>query len=238
MNLDYAISSFCFGDRYYDQTNRMIESFEILDIRPNIFIVTDNTEKIIKKDFVFTKNISDYDVKYLNYGKDYYSFDFSVKRFSLRYAFEFGYNKVILTDTDVVINPSLYTHERISECFIPNSISGQVTYSFKDSIFTNSELGKRLLYYEIEFDTAFKKSLLNFMPEDCIQFIEIETEKKFKFLDIWDHCIRIKDSHNLKNTPAGNIDEMCFSALYNDISVGNNSHKHINLLIPRHDKWY
>lgn len=238
MNLDYAISTFCFGERYYDQTNRMIESFEHLDVKPTIFIVTDKPSEISKKEFVNIKHIGEYNAKYIKYETNYYGFDFSVKRFSVRHAFENGYNKIILTDTDVIINQNLYTHERVLECFLQNTIAGQTTYSFKDSIFTNSELGKRFLYYEMVFDTCFNKSLLKYMPEDCIQYIDIEDDKKFKFLDTWDECIKIKDTHGLKNAPAGNIDEMCFAALYNKINVDNNSNKHINLLIPKHDKWY
>lgn len=238
MKSNYAISTFCFGERYYKQTNRMIESFELLESPPQIFIITDNPNEIQKKDFVNIKNVGEYNAKYLKYETNYYGFDFSVKRFSVRFAFENGYNKIILADTDVVVNQSLYSHERILECFLPNTIAGQTTYSFKDSVFTNSELGKRLLHYEIYFDVCFRKSLLDFMPEDCIQFIDIEDDKKFKFLNTWDECIRMKDKYNLKNTPAGNIDEMCFSALYNDLSVDNNSNKHINLLTAKHDKWY
>ena len=63
-------------------------------------------------------------------------------------------------------------------------------------------------------------------------------EKFYSFLSTWDKCIEIKKTDNLRNIPAGNIDEMCFSAFYNDIKLYNNSSKHINLLIPNHDKWY
>lgn len=238
MKLDYAISTFCFGERYHEQTNRLINSFEGLETKPDIFVVTDNVKSIVEKDYVFVKNIGEYNAKYLIYQDNYYGFDFSVKRFALQFAFEKNYNNVILTDTDVVVNQTLYTHERIMECFIPNSIMGQVTYNFSNEFFSNSELGKRFIYYEMKFDVAFRKSLLDFMPEDCVQFISIEGEKRFKFLKTWDECIKIKDKDNLKNTPAGNIDEMCFSSLINNMSVGNNSNKHINLLIPKHDKWY
>ena len=31
---------------------------------------------------------------------------------------------------------------------------------------------------------------------------------------------------------------MCFSALYNGMTVGNNSDTSVNKLIPHHDKWY
>lgn len=236
--MKYAIATFCYGDRYYSQTNRMIESFDQLSNPPQIFIVTDNPDAITKKKFVNVKNISEYNSKYSEYNKDYYTFDFSVKRFSLLFAFDSGYNNVILTDTDVMVNQQIFSHERVMECFIPNSISGQVTYNFNNEIITNNMLGERLLRYEDVFKVSFNKEELTEMTEDCIQFISIESNLKYKFIEVWDKCIKIKDSESLPNIPAGNIDEMCFSALYNGIKVLNNSNKHINLLTPTHDKWY
>jgi hypothetical protein len=238
MKLNYAIATFCYGERYYSQTNRLIESFDILEFRPDIYIVTDSPESIIDRDFVFKKHISEYNPKYSTYNKDYYTFDFSVKRFSLLYAFDSGYSNVILTDTDIVVNESLYNHETIMNSFIRNTIAGQVTYNFNHEINTNSQLGKRFLYYEKKYDIYFDKNLLNYMPEDCVQFISIDDSLKFNFLKIWDECISIKDNDKLNNVPAGNIDEMSFAALVNGINVTNNSNKSINLLIPKHDKWY
>jgi hypothetical protein len=216
----------------------MIDSFSKLVDPPQIFIVTDNPEAITKKSFVNVKHISDYNPKYSEYNKDYYTFDFSVKRFSLLFAFDSGYENVILTDTDVVINEEIFSNERILECFMSNTISGQVTYNFNNEISTNSMLGRRLLHYEKTFEVSLNKNELNEMVEDCVQFISIEHNLKYKFIEVWDKCIKIKDSDSLPNIPAGNIDEMCFSALYNNIKILNNSNKHINLLIPKHDKWY
>jgi hypothetical protein len=236
--MKYSIATFCYGERYYGQTNRMIESFDQLSDPPQIFIVTDNPEAITKKSFVNVKHISDYNPKYSEYNKDYYTFDFSVKRFSVLFAFDSGYDNVILTDTDAMVNKGLFSHERVMECFTPNSISGQVTYNYNNEIDTNSMLGRRLLHYEKVFKVSFNKEELTEMPEDCIQFISIEGNLKYKFIEMWDKCIKIKDLESLPNVPAGNIDEMCFSALYNGIKVLNNSNKHINLLTPEHDKWY
>lgn len=236
--MDYAIATFCYGERYYVQTNRLIESFEYLEKKPNIYIVTDKPEKILDKEYVFKKNIIDYDSNYFIYKNNYYDFDFSVKRFSLLYAFDSGYNKVILIDTDIVVNESLYNHDVILNSFIYNTIAGQVTYNFNNEIKTNSELGKRFLYYEKKFGVLFDKELLNYMPEDCIQFIYIDDNLKYNFIKIWNDCIKIKNKDNLKNTPCGNIDEMSFAALINGINITNNSDKSINLLYAKHEKWY
>jgi hypothetical protein len=239
MKVDYAISTFCYGDRYYKQTNRLIESFDFLEIKPEIFIVTDSPDSILKKDNVHVKNVKFYDESYLNYEKDnYYSFDFSVKRFSLSFAFENGYEKVILTDTDAVANPSIYNHDVIKNTFIENSISGQVTYSFKDQIITNSMLGRRFLHYEKTFNKEFDKELLNEMVEDCIQFISINNGNNINFINTWSELIKIKRDHDLHNTPAGNIDEMCFAGLMNDVYNKNSSSKSVNALLAIHDKWY
>lgn len=238
MGLPYAITTFCYGERYYNQTNRLIESFVNFNEAPEIFVVTDNPDAIQKQDFVKTKNINDYNEKYSTYNKDYYSFDFSVKRFSLLFAFENGYENVILTDTDVVRNERTFNTSSIMNTFVSNAIGGQVVYNFTNEVNTNSMLGRRLLQYEKEFSVEFDKSLVAEMPEDCIQFISIPHEKKFKFMGTWDMCIKIKDSQNLPNVPAGNIDEMCFAALYNGIKCVNTSNKSVNLLIAKHDKWY
>lgn len=236
--MEYAICTFCFGERYYEQTNRMIKSFDYLSQKPDIYIVTDNTKIIENRDFVHVKNIEEYDPKYLSYEKNYYEFDFSVKRFSVKYAFESGYEKVILCDTDVVINPDSFSHKKIMECFVDNSIVGPVTYNFNQQIKANTYLGIRFLEYEEVFCIYFEKSDLDYMPEDCIQFISLNNDTKFKFIKTWDECINIKDEKKLLNSPCGNIDEMCFSALYNNISVGNNSNKFSNFLVAKHDKWY
>jgi hypothetical protein len=235
--MSYAIATFCYGERYYAQTNRMIESFKKIQNRPKIFIVTDKPEAIIKEDFVFVSDIKNYDEKYSTYNTNYYDFDFSVKRFSVKFALDNGFTKVILTDTDVIPNEVLFNDKNILETFIPNSVSGQVTYLFEKEIESNSMLGRRFTHYETLFEVDYNKKDM-WMPEDCIQFLDIEKEKFYSFLDTWDKCIEIKYSDKLHNIPAGNIDEMCFSALHNGIELHNNSNKHINLLIPNHDKWY
>ena len=237
-NMEYSIATFCFGERYYNQTNRLIESFEVLEEKPEIFVVTDSVESILEKHYVRVKHISEFNSKYSEYQKNYYDFDFSVKRFSVLFAFQNGYNKVILTDTDAMVNPTLYSHESILRSFTNNSIQGQVTYNYFDQVDTNSMLGRRFLKYEEVFGVNYDKHQLDFMPEDCIQYIDCDDDKKFKFIEVWDKCIEIKDSENLHNVPAGNIDEMCFSALYNGMTVGNNSDRSVNKLIPHHDKWY
>lgn len=238
MGLPYAITTFCYGERYYNQTNRLIQSFVNFNETPEIFVVTDNPDAILKHDFVRVKNIGEYNQKYSTYNKDYYTFDFSVKRFSLSFAFENGYENVILTDTDAVRNEFTFSTTSIMNTFVGNSIGGQVVYNFSNEVNTNSMLGRRFLHYEKEFGIEFDKTLVNEMPEDCIQFISIPHEKKFKFMETWDKCIKIKDTQNLPNVPAGNIDEMCFAALYNGISCVNTSNKSVNLLIAKHDKWY
>ena len=62
-------------------------------------------------------------------------------------------------------------------------------------------------------------------------------KKKFH-VNCYNECIKIKKEDSLRNVPAGNIDEMCFSAFYNGIDLKNNSSQGINLLTPKHDKWY
>lgn len=237
LNNDYAISTFCYGDRYYEQTNRLIESFLEFEDKPNVFIVTDNPSKIRKENWVSVNDIKEYNEKYQTYHTNYYDFDFSVKRYSVKFALENNYSKIILSDTDVVANNLIFSHENILKLFLSNSISGQVTYLFDDEINRNSELGKRFQYYEKKFNVKYSNQNF-YMPEDCIQFLDIEKNKFESFLNTWDECIKIKYDENLRNIPAGNIDEMCFSAFHNGIDLKNNSGQGINLLIPKHNKWY
>ncbi len=201
-------------------------------------VVTDNVNNILDKPFVKKFDISEFNPEYKTYSDTYYSFDFSVKRYSVLAALNLGFTKIILTDADAVPNKSLFTEDYIMKGFVSNSIQGQVTYNFSQQINTNSELGKRFLSYEQYFNVSYDKNLLDFMPEDCIQFLDIEMPKFYNFLRIWDECIKHKKNKGLSNTPAGNIDEMCFSALHCGLSVGNNSDKCMNALTPIHDKWY
>lgn len=235
--MNFAIATFCYGERYYKQVNRMIESIDILDNKPKIFIVTDNINSINKKNFVHVEDISNYNFKYKNYEpNNYYSFDFSVKRFSLRFALDSGFSKIILSDADAMANPKSFSETNILKCFKNNSVSGPVNYNLKEHLYTNSMLGNRFLYYEKIYNVNFDKDIL--VSEDCIQYFDIDTEKFYTFLNIWDECIKIKDRDNLPNIPAGNIDEISFSALYNKISLYNNSDVSAGILNAHHDTWY
>lgn len=234
----FAIATFCYGERYQSQVNKMISEIDNCDFKPTLVVVTDNVGNILDKPFVKVYDISDFNPEYKTYSNTYYSFDFSVKRYSVLAALNLGFTKIILVDADVVPNKPLFTEDYIMKGFVTNSIQGQVTYNFSQQINTNSQLGERFFKYEKYFNVNYNKDLLDFMPEDCIQFIDIEMPKFYNFLRVWDECIRHKKSVGLSNTPAGNIDEMCFSALNCGLSVGNNSNKCVNALIPIHDKWY
>lgn len=236
--MSFTFATFCFGERYYQQVNRFIEDINIQDFNPSLVVVTDDCDKITKKDFVKVFDINDFNPSYSTYEKNYYDFDFSVKRYSVRASVNLGFTKVILVDADMRVNPSLFNEGYILNSFIENSISGPVTYNFSEQIQTNSELGRRLLHYENVFGFETDKEKLGIMPEDCIQYIDIERDKFIKFLDTWDKCIEYKKTDELRNIPAGNIDEMCFSALYNRIELGNNSNKSLNIIFAEHDKWY
>ena len=234
--MEYAIATFCYGDTYYPQTNRLISSLDELTEKPNLFVVTDEPSKIDKKNWVNVINIKEYNESYLTYKKNYFDFDFSVKRYSLLFALKNGFTKIILTDTDVVVGTN-FNKNKILNSFSENSILGPVSYSFEKEINTNSRLGLRFTHYEKKFNTNLNKKNL-WMPEDCVQYFNIENTKFNDFLLTWDECIKIKYEDKLANIPAGNIDEICFYAFYNKIFVGNNSNKSVNILPPKHDLWY
>jgi hypothetical protein len=236
--MKFCFATFCFGERYYEQVNRFIEDISKSDFHPSLIVMTDNPEMIKNECFVTTFNIKDFNPEYSNYANNYYDFDFSVKRYSVLAAFKLGFTNVILIDADMRVNYGLFNEENIINSFKPNSILGPVTYNFSEQINTNSELGNRLLEYERHFNISVDKEKLNFMPEDCIQYISIDEDKFSHFLSSWDRCISYKQTKPLRNIPAGNIDEMCFSSLINGIEVGNNSDKSLNIIYAQHDKWY
>jgi hypothetical protein len=236
--MKFCFATFCFGERYYEQVNRFIDDISKSDFNPNLIVMTDNPDKIRSNHFVTSFNIKDFNPNYVDYADNYYDFDFSVKRYSVLAAFKLGFTNVILVDADMRVNYGLFNYENIINSFTPNSIKGPVTYNFSEQINTNSELGNRLLEYERYFSIDIDKDKLNFMPEDCIQYISIDEDKFSNFLSSWDRCIGYKQTKPLRNIPAGNIDEMCFSALSNGIEVGNNSNKSLNIIYPEHDKWY
>jgi len=236
--MKFCFATFCFGERYYEQVNRFIEDISKSDFHASLIVMTDNPEMINNECFVTTFNIKDFNPEYSNYANNYYDFDFSVKRYSVLAAFKLGFTNVILIDADMRVNYGLFNEENIINSFKPNSILGPVTYNFSEQINTNSELGNRLLEYERHFNISVDKEKLNFMPEDCIQYISIDEDKFSHFLSSWDRCISYKQTKPLRNIPAGNIDEMCFSSLINGIEVGNNSDKSLNIIYAQHDKWY
>lgn len=236
--MKFCFATFCFGERYYEQVNRFIDDITKSDFHPSLIVITDKPEKIKNQCFVTTFNISDFNPNYSTYAENYYDFDFSVKRFAVFAAFKLGYTNIILTDADMRVNYGLFNENNIINSFRPNSILGPVTYNFSEQINTNSELGNRLVEYERYFNISVDKDKLNFMPEDCIQYISIDEDKITHFLSSWDRCIEYKKIKPLRNIPAGNIDEMCFSALINGIEVGNNSDKCLNIVYAEHDKWY
>jgi hypothetical protein len=236
--MSFTFATFCFGERYYRQVNRFIDDISLLPYQPSLVVLTDNEGMITKKDFVKTFNVNEFNSHYLDYQTNYYDFDFSVKRYAVRASVNLGFTKVILVDADMRVNPSLFNEGYILNSFTENSVSGPVTYNFLEQIQSNSELGRRLLHYENVFDFVTDKEKLGIMPEDCIQYLDIEKDKFIQFLDTWDKCIEHKKNDGLRNIPAGNIDEMCFSALYNGVELGNNSNKSLNIIYAEHDKWY
>jgi hypothetical protein len=145
---------------------------------------------------------------------------------------------MILVDCDMRVNPSFFNEEKILGAFDENCLSGPVTYNFNEQVHTNSELGRRLLEYEKYFNHEVNKDKLEVMPEDCIQYLSIDKDKFTNFLNTWDKCIEYKNEKGLRNIPAGNIDEMCFSALSNGIEIKNNAYKASNIIYAEHDKWY
>lgn len=230
-----CIATFCFGERYYSQANRLIKSVKenALGEVP-VFVVTDSPDKILEETFVFVKHISEYDPSLENYATNYYDFNFSVKRYALRFCLESGYSKIALVDADVILTAS-FTMDSFINIFHDNCICGPQSYRILEE--TSSNLGSRLLHYNDKFGANIPMQKINdcSLIEDCIQFFSIEESKFHEFLSTWDSCIVEKYSSELINVPAGNIDEICFSAMFNNI---NTKMIPCDFCAAIHDKWY
>ena len=68
-----AIATFCYGERYHNQVNRMISEINSCDFKPTIVVVTDDVTKILDKPFVKTYDILEFNPEYKNYNNSYHS---------------------------------------------------------------------------------------------------------------------------------------------------------------------
>ena len=69
--MNYSIATFCYGERYYQQTNKFIDSLNTLIEKPQLFVVTDDVNAIKKESFVNVKDIREYNEKYFTYQKNF-----------------------------------------------------------------------------------------------------------------------------------------------------------------------
>ena len=229
----FCIATFGFGERYYNQINRLIESSKAFQDIPKIFVLTDKPEKIQTTENVEVVNISLYQDSYQFVENNYYIFDFSVKRWVVKHALLQNYNKIVLVDCDIIFNHS-WNCEMYEKYFVEDSISGQVVYDLNNAF---DPLGKRYEYYKQHFGMDFEPSLVNEVPEDCITLFNFKSkELGLEFIDCWSDCIEVKNEHSLGNAPAGNIDEIAFSAC--KLGIPMKYEYTYNLLVADHDKWY
>lgn len=221
---DFVFATFTFGNFYYSQTNRLIETSLLINEkdRPKILIITDNCNAITKANHVICENIKIYEPKYKELSKKYQDFDFSIKRFSIYQALNHGYLNIVLVDNDIIFLPENYNSEIIKTFFEPNTISGPTVYFYGNDFLNNNNishglyLGHRFKDYLYYFDgiTDSSKYINMNMPEDCITYFSfLNIEQGFEYVNIWEQCRNYKYSAKLNVAPVGNIDEICYAAI-------------------------
>jgi hypothetical protein len=235
--MKFCFATFVFGDRYYPVANRFIDDIIKSQFKPTLVVVTDRPDLIHQEDFVKTFDIRVLNKKYAYYATNYYGFDFSVERYAIKAALMLGYRKIVLTNAEMRVD-CCFREEEIMTCFKENSILGPSTFDFNKEVTSSSKLGLRLREYEKLFGVEIDKSKLMKMPEDCIEYFQLTTEKYAAFLTDWDCCIEYKYTKPLSNIPIGNIDEICFCAVKNDINLGNNVDSSCRVVHAQHDRWY
>src|SRR6056300_1167055 len=100
MKDDFSIAVFPVGERYVNKFNDFyLKNFPWNDI--DIFCLTNLPKQIKKQENIKVIDIKKYDNRYNeDYKENYWWFDFNVKRYAVKEAFDFGYERVILFDVD------------------------------------------------------------------------------------------------------------------------------------------
>ena len=235
--MKFCFATFVFGEKYYPVVNRFIDDISKSEFKPILVIVTDKPDKIRQENFVKVFDIRLFNSKYIDYATNYYGFDFSVERYAIHASRKIGYEWIVLTNAEMRIDRD-FNENSISNCFKKNSILSPSVFNFEEQVVSSSKLGLRLLEYEKYFGISVDKKKLTNMPEDCIEYFHMSSDKYDSFLTDWDRCIDYKYSKPLSNTPIGNIDEICFCAVKNGIDVGNNVDKSCRVVHAQHDRWY
>ena len=209
--MKFTFATFCFGERYYNQVNRFIGDILESDYKTNLVVVTDEPSKINNQEFVHIFHINDFNPNYLEYAKNYYDFDFSVKRYSLKAALSIGFTKMILVDCDMRVNASFFYEEKILGAFDENSLSGPVTYNFHEQVHTNSELGRRLLEYEKYFNHDVDKDMCDAFSQNFKNYDVVCDSSCFIVLYLENEClVRLYNELNTSDAEGVALDWGCW----------------------------
>jgi len=218
--LCYSTASY--GSKYYNATNKLIESLNIIENKklPTIFVMTDKVDAINKHPNVFVKDINDYNPKYSTYNDNYYRYNATAHRYNVLHALENGYTNITYIDTDLLFLPN-FDLDIVETFFEPNTVAGESMYGFKD-YFIGAMLGKRFASYYKHFEgnenlDQFKDMV---MPDDRLIYFSFRDINHGKeYVEWWGKCSDYREQADLCCAPVGNLDENCFCAYKTGMKV-------------------
>lgn len=228
----FCIASFCFSERYRNiAKKRIVKSCEENNI--NLIILTDRPAEFPNLPNLRVFNINEYQDSRKLIHK-YFEFDFSVKRFSLKKAYELGYKKILLADCDtVIVSPEILADTINKRCTKYNAV-----YPFSAVYNVDFERFGRLKYYLEENNTKedfLKKNKI--VSEDLQQLFTFKNDESFqKFFNTWEQLEEIKKHKNIQLRPRSSIEEIAYSSYINGIDL-------IQEAVPTgiravHNAWY
>lgn len=229
----FCIATFCCFERYRKVAiNKLIKSTMGSNIP--VIIITDRPSDFDIFPHVQAYNINEFqDSRLLIHS--YFDFDFSIKRFALKKAYEKGYNKILLCDVDTVID-DIDNFKRATK----NLPAGNGIYSASANYQVDFDRFVRLKFYLDYFNMDTSKFLkeVPVISEDLQQvFCFPDGETFTEFMDTWDELEDIKKENKLDMRMVGVLEEIAFAAYKNNIPHIHTVSLELKLR-AEHDKWY
>jgi len=222
----FSVSVFPIGKRYVDQFNSFfLDHFPWDDV--DIFCLTNLPEKIKRKKNIHIININKYDDRYKGeYQENYWSFDFNLKRHSIKESFDYGYRRNIFFDVDHKI--LIDDKEKISGLFKRGLITG---FSFSQA---KMEEKVRIKRFNETFPVFKKGESVNIL-EDSGVFFDLSLEKFLEFYENWDKLVKTNLYKELTH-PRGVLHEISMAAKMSNIQIEDSGQAQWFRSVS--DKWY
>lgn len=229
---NFCIATFCIFEKYRKIARENIVKY--INKADNLtgIVLTDQPSEFNEFKNIVAYNMNEYvDTRILS--KQYNNFDFSIKRFALKKAFELGYKKILLCDCDSVIRNETKLIETINLCNTPNTI-----YPFSGVYKTDYNRFKRLRKHLdlMEIDLEEFRDSVPVISEDLQQLFYLTNIDEFIYN--LNKLENIKLNNNMSKIPKGILQEIALSAFLSDITLSTEYADKLNTIGANHDKWY